>query len=162
MSRGAESGLFAVTLVLGSGLLFGPYASAQVAARKETPRLPAPGMKLRLESITPSDGALIGPYTVLRASLSYAIADFEPDTFRIITQFDTDTLEEGMTSGDHAGDCKLVKPSGRCEVRFPVLAVWNEPEISRPFKVWFYLTRRNERRTSTVVAFAGPVRYRAK
>ena len=153
--------ILCTTLVIGSGLLAEPCASAQVG--KETPRLPAPGMKLRLESITPTDGALVGPFTVLRASLRYAVADFEPGAFRIITQLDTDTPEEGATAGDHdADDCKLVKPSGRCEVRFPLIAVWNDPDFQRPFKVWFYLIKRNERRSWTVVASAGPARFRAK
>lgn len=144
----------AVTLV-GAGLLLVSCAGKPMTP---VPKFP-PGNELRLESITPEEGAALGAGAVLHARLAYTIADFGPGTYRVITQFET--FDPEVTAGDDTGACTLATPSGRCELRFPMDVVWSSRAIKRPFSVWFYLTRRTGT-SSMVVARAGPVRFRAK
>jgi hypothetical protein len=151
-----------IALAMGSGWLGAPRARAQMAPRTEATRLPLPGMKIRLRSIAPAPGQTVVRETLLRANLDYSVAGFESGEFRIITQFDTDTKEEGATEGDDVGDCVIVKPSGRCEILFPMRSVWDEKAITRPFRVWFYLVRKMDERRWEVVAWTGPTLYPAK
>jgi hypothetical protein len=143
----AKTGL----LVVGWALL------AQGCAPKGPPAGPPKGPTLRLESLLPAAGTMVVPSTVLEAELSYTVPEAEFDRFRVMPVFETKNPRTTVNA-DNAGTF-FSSAAGTCRVRVFLEAAWRAPQIKRPFKVWFHLTRSGDGSRSDVVASLGPFTF---
>jgi hypothetical protein len=115
---------------------------------------------LTLIGVVPPPNTSITRDSVVVADLAYAVTDWVPGEYTIAAQ--VETKDEGVTSdGDFPSSFYpvLTKPSGQIRFSFPVRHVWHDPTIRHPLLVWFYLTKKIDASTSSVVARAGPVQY---
>lgn len=116
---------------------------------------------LKIESISPMAGSEMDKNTVLTAELSYTVRDYEPDQYRLLTQFQT-TIAGRSTDGNFPDTAipQLCGPAGRIVIAFPLHHVWGPGVIAHPPKVAFLIVRRIESNRSVGVADTGFVGFR--
>jgi hypothetical protein len=122
---------------------------------------------LELLGITPPPGTQLSQDSVVVADLAYSItnvAGFRRGDYFILAQVET-TDPTMTTDGSFPSDAYPVPqaPTGSLTFSFPVRHVWNEPRVSPPFRIWFYLNQYiGPDRRSRVIARAGPLEYEAR
>jgi hypothetical protein len=114
---------------------------------------------LELHDVAPQPGTELSEGSTVVAHLQYRIKGFTPGDFALIPQVETN--EASTTSGGWkpSDDVALDAAQGQATVSFPIQRVWNDAMVKRPFRIWFYLTRRAGPDRSIVVGRAGPIEY---
>ncbi len=138
------------------------FAASMLAIPTATePSTNASTATLELKNLTPPPGSIVDRTVVIVAELEYTIADFRDNTFEINVQFDTTSPHTTRSApGPLRRESRVKKSSGTITLKQPLREVWDETAIARPFKVWFYLTRKQGGGRSVSVATVGPIEYK--
>ena len=120
---------------------------------------------LTLLSVAPQEGEELSKGSKVVAQLAYTITGFKRGAFFIMAQVETDNPKM-TTDGSFPskGYPVLKTEAGEQKLTFPIRHVWDEPSVTRPFRIRFYLAQEmgGSPRQRRVLAKAGPVEYSAK
>ena len=97
---------------------------------------------LLLVRISPQPGSKVTRDSVVTAVLRYSVRGFRRGAFAVVTQVAT-TGAVGVTNASHAPTANpvLLLPSGTLTLRFSLATAWDDPNVVRPLRLWFALTR---------------------
>ncbi len=114
--------------------------------------------KLELLAIVPPAGTNVTRETVLIADLHFMVRDFKASQFSVVAQFDTD-IQNMTTDGTFKNYPVLNTASGKLRFCFPLTHIWDDPHVTRPLSVHFYLTKVRDGGGSEVIAQTEPQAY---
>jgi len=137
-------------LVFVIALMTGTAGYAQLPPAS-LPKSEATGI-LELVHIKPSDGSRVTGGTFLVAELRYKVDPFVKGRYFVMPQFAM--TRPGMSgSGDLPRTAfDVEEPSGKLTISIPMSRILQDEQIARPLELRFFLNKRLESRSSSVLA----------
>jgi hypothetical protein len=105
-------------------------------------------------------GANVREATILKATIAYEISDFETSKYIVIAQFDKNTRGES-TDGKFQYYPFLKFGKGIYQLCYPLIDIWNEPDVKKPLTVRFLLNKVSDARHNKPVAVTDRISFPA-
>lgn len=113
--------------------------------------------------VVPAKGEPVSRDSVIVAQLGYSVTNFRDGQFFVMPQLATRhsaATRSGRTPAE--GFPVLKNAAGTLSFSLPLADVWDDPDIRRPFRIWFYLNESAGPQQSRVVAKTGPIEYKTR
>jgi hypothetical protein len=113
---------------------------------------------IQILTIKPPAGSGVDVSTVLVADLEYAVRDFDSGKYIVFAQFETNTNGKS-TDGKFNSYPFLKYATGTYRLCFPLIDIWNVPDVKRPLTVRFLLNRVDDARHNHSIAITDRISF---
>ncbi|TGE28240.1 hypothetical protein [Hymenobacter metallicola] len=122
------------------------------------PQTAEAGSTIKLLALNQPPCATLSRESVVTAKLRYQLAPQEQSAEGFVVSIKFQSTNPKMTfSSTQLGRVKLTQRADTLTLRYPMAAVWNNPQLRRPLTCYFYLHRNLGNGRSTVIAQTPPI-----